>query len=65
MSQLRNKLRRQVKQADHLLEWVMNYLKVVGSFYLDAEPDLAKQFMLLYSATEELRNALQGLEKEM
>lgn len=65
MSKLRNKLRRQVKQADHLLEWVMNYLKVVGSFYLETDPDLANKFILLYKATEELRNALSSLELEM
>jgi len=43
----------------------MGYLKVVGSFYLDKEEDLSRKFLLLYKATEELRNALRELEKEM
>lgn len=65
MPKLRNQLRRKIKQADHLLEMVMGYLKEVGLVYSKAHEETADQFALLYAAVEQVREALRKLYEEM
>lgn len=65
MSNLRNQLRRKIKQADHLLGLVMEYLKEVGLVYSKDHKETADKFALLYGAFSELREALNKLYEEM
>lgn len=65
MSNTRLQLRRKIKQADHLLGLVMEYLKEVGLVYSKDHSDIADQFALLYGAIEEVRKALDKLYEEM